>query len=432
MSLKLKYWLLATAIMVLAIVLTWLMINGVYKNLLKRNIEDALLQETEVLALVYSKMLDSQIGVNSFEIITELTSSSGYGYYYVIDSSGKVLFHSDKTKENTNLKDMGLGNLLKEIIDKKFGTYEYSYDSNKIFSTFSKLQNKNLYLIHAIKESKIIHIDTKSKILLLMILVSISGVLSLLIYLFVGYILSPLIKQTSNIREFVANVSTSVMENSSAAVEVKNITENTKGSYDNLDSLIQDFAASIEEAQAETKSMFENLRSFMSNISTMTEKSMQIAKFTDSLNELNERITELSDTIAVLAINATVETSREKIDREGLNRISELITTVAANSRKMAKESRKLLNEIKNSISESVLASERISKDTKTTEESLESIKDVLNSFVGNVDKLTKLSYNLKYSMEEVLSGVEQLMDSIDDISKNIEKLSERFKEIKL
>jgi methyl-accepting chemotaxis protein len=96
----------------------------------------------------------------------------------------------------------------------------------------------------------------------------------------------------------------------------------------------------------------------------------------------------------------------------------------------MAKESRKMLDEIKNVISESVLIAEKIEKDTKATEDSLEMIREVLDNFVDNVDKLTKLSYNFRHSMEEVLLRVEQLLDSIEDISKSISELNQKFEKL--
>jgi len=431
-SLKIKYWLLATVVAVFAIVFSVETIDLIYKRSLEKDISNIMLQETRNFSLVYSKMLDNQLDPDSLEIITRFSPESNYGYYYVIDSSGKVLFHSDKTKIDLNLKEIGLDNLLKEIINKESGIHEYTYNSNKILAVFSKLKNKNLYVIHAVNKSDILKVTTKAKRLFLILLISISVSLALLIYLFMGYFLKPLVNQTNSVKEFSVNISTSVMENSSAAVEVKNVTENTKESYDKLDSLIQDFATSIEEARAEIENIFGSLKNFINDTTTMANKSVQIAGFTDSLNELNERITEISDTISVLAINATIESSKENIDREGLNRISELITDVSASARKMAKESRKLLNEIRNNISESVLISEKISKDTKVTEESLETIRSIMDSFVDNINEMTKLSHNFRYSMEEVLSGVEQLMDSINDISSNIEKLVEEMKKLKI
>lgn len=429
MKLNLKYWLLATATSIVSIVITWFLLNEVYMNLIEKDLKDLLLQETRTLSIVYSKILSRG---DDFEDILETISNIENGYYYVIDSNGKVLLHTDKTKIGRNLKNEGLGNLLNEIFKKSSGSYTYIYNSQKIFSTFSKFtaNSENYYLIRAVKYSEVFSIDPKNRVLILIILFSVSAALSLIIKFFMNYMMKPLVEQTMNIKNFIANTSTSVLENSSAAVEVKNTTENTKKSYDNLDTVIQDFASSIEEARAETEKIFENLRTFMENTSIMTEKSMQIASFTDSLNELNDRITELSDTITVLAINATVETSREKIDREGLNKISELITSVSADSRKMAKESRKMLDEIKNVISESVLIAEKIEKDTKATEDSLEMIREVLDNFVDNVDKLTKLSYNFRHSMEEVLLGVEQLLDSIEDISKSISELNQKFEKL--
>jgi len=431
-SLKVKYWILATTAVVFSFILSGVVLDFIFVDSSEKDIMNIMLQETKNLSVVYNKVFSSQIEQQLLETLIELPSENNYGYYYMVDGIGNVLFHSDKTRINTNLKKIGLEDLFREFVSKENGIYEYTYDSSKIVAAFSKLKDKNLYLVHAIKKSDILKTVDKAQGLFTILLLIFSSLLAIVIYFFIGYFIKPLVQQTNSVKEFSLNISTSVMENSSAAVEVKNVTENTKESYDKLDSLIQDFATSIEEARAEIENIFGSLKNFINDTTTMANKSVQIAGFTDSLNELNERITEISDTISVLAINATIESSKENIDREGLNRISELITDVSASARKMAKESRKLLNEIRNNISESVLISEKISKDTKVTEESLETIRSIMDSFVDNINEMTKLSHNFRYSMEEVLSGVEQLMDSINDISSNIEKLVEEMKKLKI
>jgi len=212
-SLKVKYWILATTAVVFSFILSGVVLDFIFVDSSEKDIMNIMLQETKNLSVVYNKVFSSQIEQQLLETLIELPSENNYGYYYMVDGIGNVLFHSDKTRINTNLKKIGLEDLFREFVSKENGIYEYTYDSSKIVAAFSKLKDKNLYLVHAIKKSDILKTVDKAQGLFTILLLIFSSLLAIVIYFFIGYFIKPLVQQTNSVKEFSLNISTSVMEN---------------------------------------------------------------------------------------------------------------------------------------------------------------------------------------------------------------------------
>jgi len=221
--------------------------------------------------------------------------------------------------------------------------------------------------------------------------------------------------------KLIQDVSENMIQTSLSASEIKAMAENTESAVTNVDKALQEFSNYIEESRAETEATLKGLAEFTSTIEQITEYTSKLATLTETLSKLSEKITDISDNITVLAINVSIETSKENIDKEGLARIAEMIMELSNSARNLAKEGKHSLENVENIITSTTLITEKVVKRISTVKESIDNIRQVSEASVTNVEKLVNTSRIAHESVEELYSGIEQLEEAILKIKESVE-----------
>ncbi|ABR30999.1 chemotaxis protein [Thermosipho melanesiensis] len=367
--------------------------------------------------LIQTKNYDTIFSQNYFE------------YYYLISPKGITLNHSDKTKIGADFSEI-FPDFFKYMKEKKEGTYEYTYKDTKRIAAFA-YDGEN-YLVISVKETDLFApVYSFKKLLYFLILPLITAFTIIFGYLFGIFINRQTSKDFSHVLSLLSSISEDVFNTSSSTNEIKSMAENTENAMNELDKSIEDFAAFVEENTAELESSLNKIMEFTQIIKDIIDSSSKLSTLADVLSNLTEKITDISDTITVLAINASIETSKENIDREGLSRIAEMIMELSNNTRELAKNSRKSLLDIEDIITSTILLSEKASKEIYSVNDSLNAVKTVNNSTLDNIDKLTKISRTTHDAMEELYAGLEQVEEAINSINKKVQEFEEQFKYLK-
>lgn len=422
MKIELKY---AILISVVFVIITSIFFSISY-YIFSINMKKELLSEYEVTIDKISFGLEKGFNEILESDFSNIFTDRILGYYYILDENGDAIFHSDKTKIGINIiKDAKLNDLWNYMKTSKKGIYEYSYENKKRYATFSRFKSngKTFYLVHAIAESELFANIKKSRnyiLIILMVFIIAIFIISFIISKSIGKAFK---KQIKTIEEFTTNVSSYIAENSSAASEIESVANNTQSNIEKLDELIQNFSSSIEEGRSELNSTLMNMKEFFTNIQTMNQMTLKIAEFINNLSNLNDKIKDISDTVSILSINSSIETSKENIDKEGISKIADLINELSTEARNTSRNSENVLKEIENSITSNVLLSEKISKELVNVENSLDSISQVVESFADSIDSLTGFSHTTRLSMNEVLEGIKQTSEALLEIKSNLDKL---------
>ncbi|GAB6188931.1 hypothetical protein JCM30566_06700 [Marinitoga arctica] len=420
MKIETKFGILFTSIIAISLIVTFMSSYFTFLNFTIKELEKSYLESVNIT----SKILSNFNEINNENLFNYL-GSLNHGYYYIVDNSGNVIFHSDKTKIGLNLNDVGLKNLYNYFLNNDNGVYEYSYEKLKRYAAFSKFEinGKTYFLVHALSEDELffdLKIFKTYIYIAYIIIILISVIISLYLFNKFSAIFKNHIKR---IQEFTTNVSANIAESSSASSEIESVANNTRQNIQKLDELVQNFSSSIEEGRSELNATLLNMKEFFGNIQTMNQMTMKIAEFINKLTALNEKIKDISDTVSILSINSSIETSKEVIDKEGISKIAELINDLASEARETSRNSEKVIKDIENNITSNVLLSEKISKELINVENSLDSISQVVESFADSVETLSNFSHTTNISMEEVLEGIKQTSLALSDISNSLNKL---------
>jgi methyl-accepting chemotaxis protein len=387
------------------------------KNTFKKDILGSFLSEIKIIAKTksYDDLFDNY---------------QSKGYFFTISKNGTTLNHSDPSKIGKNIADY-VPKLFEAMKEKQEGIVEYEFENEKRLAAFAF--DGNAYVVHSVTESELFK-DYKT---LIRNILTIDLPIVIVAILVLGILLSKLLskdnlKQYDYIKSLFQNISENVLSTSSSTSEIKSMAENTENAINELDKSIDEFAAYMQENSAEIETAINKVKDFTNTIQEIITSSSKLNELTDILTDITEKITDVSDTITVLAINASIETSKETIDREGLSRIAEMIMELSNTTRKLAKDSKNSLMDIEKIITSNILISEKASKETVNVDESLKAIDTVNRASVENIDKLIRISKSTHDAVEELYEGLEQVETAINNISEQVNEFEKAMKNLKI
>lgn len=215
----------------------------------------------------------------------------------------------------------------------------------------------------------------------------------------------------------INEVTTTIQEVAQAVGEEAISTDNAVSKIDILANNIEtvtNFAINMDQVTTETVHLSNNGLSAIDTLTETTEKnniatnqfSEVITKVNDSSNKINlitESITEISQQTNLLALNASIEAARAGEAGKGF-------AVVADEIRKLAEQSEKAVNEIKNIIDD-------IHKYSSSSVETMKTVKNATN------DQNTAVS-DTKHAFKEISGALNKLTISVNEINK--ESLSMR------
>ncbi len=372
----------------------------------------------------------------------------GSGYFYVVDSLGNVIFHTIPERVGLNLVDEGFSDMMQTFLREKEGyvSYEYKGDTIKAFFKEANLPFELLYYDDQGNEHKIrfflVDAITLSELRAkyapyIKFMYVVMAPFMLIVVAIASYVIAfigvkKIRNQSKIVRDFSRELYTNVSNLGTSAAEMEKIAENNTEIAKKLSEITHNFATSAEEGRYEIENSIKSIRSFLELLSKVNKEIGKAVGLIESLADLNERITYLSDTISVLAINASIESSKENIDREGIAKIVEHITLIAKEARDTSKQTRKTLDGIQKSLSQLALYSEKVKKEGTVIGSAIENIGKVIESFLEGVNQVRIASENLMQSSEETTAGVEEIASALNNLRTSMNKLTKMVENLKV
>jgi len=346
-----------------------------------------------------------------------------------------------------NIKEE-FGSLIKSFKEKSSGYVAYEYKGEKLKAFYAKLDlpfdlkyyddkgNEHkvyFYIVDAMEMD-----EFKSYYLnLLKFLYKVVIPVALVLLFIASYIIANagakrIERQHKIIKEFSSEIYSTITNISTSSAELEKIAENNSSISKQLSEITHNFSTSAEEGRYEVDNSIKSIRSFLDLLAKVSGEIENSVNLISSLTDLNEKITYLSDTISVLAINASIESSKENIDREGIAKIVEHITNISKNARETANETRKAIEKIQNSLSNLALYSERIKREGELINGAISNISKVMNDFISGIREIRSVSENIARSSEDTTVGAEDIVNSLRELRNAMNRLTTMIAKLKV
>jgi methyl-accepting chemotaxis protein len=176
----------------------------------------------------------------------------------------------------------------------------------------------------------------------------------------------------------IQSVTESVGEIDVATGNVQASTDDLSGLAGRMQSVSTDSAQSLSDLQESSQSMSEK-------IAQITEKIGATSKAVESINEKVEGITSIATQTNLLSLNASIEAARAGEAGKGFAVVAGEIGTLAENSRLMADEIRKEMDELLTSSQAAVEMAAEVQKGNEEQAQVLGATVDSVNAMIGDI-----------------------------------------------
>jgi len=145
-------------------------------------------------------------------------------------------------------------------------------------------------------------------------------------------------------------------------------------------------------------------------IKELDSKSQQI-------NEIITLITRIADQTNMLALNAAIEAARAGEHGRGFSVVADEVRKLAEESGTAAKDISRLIDEIRESISNTVESIEASKKNVKNGSLSVSEEVEMVTGIVSTINEITNMIEDVAAATEEQSASIEEITSTLEDIS---------------
>jgi methyl-accepting chemotaxis protein len=350
------------------------------------------------------------------------------GFAYIMNKDGLVISYPDKTKIlQLNLGTFDFG---KEILQKKTGLMEYSWEGKERFASFQEYPAMGWIIVLMSPKGEILE-STNTMRFLFIVLVIVMALFSLI----TGIIFT--LRLVKPINRVVTGISEAADQVGSAASQVSASSQHLAEGASEQASSLEETSASLEEMSSMTKQNADNAnqaRAMMTEAKGVVEKANgQMAQLTDAIGEITKsseetgKIIKTIDEIAfqtnLLALNAAVEAARAGEAGAGFAVVADEVRNLALRAAEAARNTSEL-------IEKTIKAVKNGNEITLTTQSAFRANAEISGKIGQLVDEIATASEEQAHGIGQVNTAVSEMDKVTQQTAANAEESASAAEEM--
>lgn len=317
----------------------------------------------------------------------------------------------------------------KKIENKKIDIKHLSDIFKNKVALFAKIQQKlneeTINYIHIVKSNKIWQ--------LILIITSIAVTLPISIFLML-YSLKGVVKKLQEeiitlsksgqeIMESINEASsgteetaTSVTETTTTVEELKQTAQVAAEKAKNVADVSNDAIIVLREGEKSLEETINGMLRIQSGMTTISESIIKLSEHSQSIGEIIETVNELAEQSHLLAVNAAIEAAKAGDQGKGFSVVAQEVRSLAEQSKQATVQVKSILNDIQNSTSAAVMATEQGSKAVQNGMDNSSQVNESIRSLSEGVSRVVDASAQIALSSEQQLIGVNQVNIAMSNI----------------
>jgi len=329
------------------------------------------------------------------------------GFAYIMNKDGLVVSYPDKTKIlQLNLGTFDFG---KEILQKKTGIMEYSWEGNERYVSFREYPAMGWIIVSVSPKGEVMEAANTMRFLFI-ILVIVMALFSLITgVIFTLRLVKPINRVVTGITEAAdqvlsasSQVSSSSQHLAEGASEQASSLEETSASLEEMSSMTKQNADNANQARAmmtEAKGVVEKANSQMVQL---TEAIGQITRSSEETAKIIKTIDEISFQTNLLALNAAVEAARAGEAGAGFAVVADEVRNLALRAAEAAKNTSSL-------IEKTIKAVKNGNEITIATQSAFRANAEISGKIGQLVDEIATASEEQAHGISQVSTAVSEM-----------------------
>ena len=307
-------------------------------------------------------------------------------------------------------------------------------DRTEVFFRIETRYGKTDYYLHWVEPSGRSSIVLKVLGFIVLFFLPMFGVVFLMINflrrkIFKNFI-EPLEKMVEVLDDIVASTSSSSQELAASSQELAANTRNLEEKGAELSRLSSDMLGDLEKTSDFADSVSEFARFLKRALENLAEINSSLMEVMKSIHRLGGVIQQIGERIVVLSINASIEGSRENIDREAIKALAEEIAQLSETTTQQVTEIFTSIQESQDRLDDMDRAVKGIMLETEKLESSSQKLRDMIKTNRGEFEKITDNVQSMFTSIEEINFASQNLAEAATELSRKayeVQKVIDEF-----
>lgn len=256
----------------------------------------------------------------------------------------------------------------------------------------------------------------------------------------IGELQSEVTALTTSSQEIVGSVSqvaTGSAETAAAVAETTTSVEELKQTAHLSDEKAKEVLRSAEETVQVVNASEKSLQTTIDDMGQINEKMriissgiIKLSEHSQTIREIIETVNDLAEQSNLLAVNAAIEAAKAGEHGKSFAVVAQEIRTLAEQSKAATVQVRSILNDIQNSTSEAVLATEQGSKAVEKGVSQSAETSESMQKLTQSMTKAAQMANEIADSSLQQLTGVDQVTVAMNNISEAASQHVENMKQI--
>lgn len=235
----------------------------------------------------------------------------------------------------------------------------------------------------------------------------------------------------------VSQVATTTSETAAAVTETTTSVEELKQTAHMNAEKAQEVLGNSEETlhivnASETllQTTIEDMRQISEKMRIISEGIVKLSEHSQTIGEIIDTVNDLAEQSNLLAVNAAIEAAKAGEHGKGFVVVAQEIRSLAEQSKSSTIQVRGILNEIQNSTTKAVLATEEGAKAVEKGVAQSAQTSESMHKLSASVSHVTQAANQIAISSQQQFVGVDQVTAAINNISDAASELVDHIKQI--
>ena len=228
---------------------------------------------------------------------------------------------------------------------------------------------------------------------------------------------------SSEILASITDVSSGTTETATAVTETTTTVEELRQTGQVSTDKAKDVQSSAEEAlktlaqsEKSLSATINDMHQIQERMATISESIIQLSEHSQAIGKIIDTVNDLAEQSNLLAVNAAIEAAKAGDQGKGFAVVADEVRRLAEQSKQATIQVHAILNDIQNSTSSAVMATEQGTKAvSKGVEQSIRT-NEALRLLTGGIDKVNQAATQISISSQQQLIGVGQVNVAMTNI----------------
>jgi len=256
----------------------------------------------------------------------------------------------------------------------------------------------------------------------------------------IGEIQLEVADMTTSSQEVVSSVSqiaTTSAETAAAVSETTTSIEELKQTAQMSEEKAKDVLANSEEtlqivntSEKLLQTTIDDMKQISDRMRTISEGIVKLSEHSQTIGDIIDTVNDLAEQSNLLAVNAAIEAAKAGEHGKGFVVVAQEIRTLAEQSKSATIQVRSILNEIQNSTTAAVLATEQGAKAVEKGVKQSAQTNESMQMLAVNVSHATQAANQIVISNQQQFVGIDQVTVAMNNISEASIQLVDNMKQM--